>query len=88
MDWLPPPIGSIKLNFNECSLDNLRWLDIGVVIRDHLGTVLRDYSKPTDAGSTIEVEMLALLEGLLQTKALSIQYNPKGTLCKITGYAK
>lgn len=51
-----------------------------MVIRDHLGTVLRDYSKPS-AGSTIEVEMLALLEGLLQTKALSIQYNPKGTLC-------
>lgn len=35
------------------------------MIKDHLGTILRAYSKPAGVGSVVEVELLALLEGLL-----------------------
>ena len=67
--WLPPLISSTKLNFNKCSLGHRGWLGIGDVIRDHLDTALRGYSKHVGAVLAIEVEILALLDLLLQVKA-------------------
>ena len=43
--WSLPPIGSISLNFDECSLDNPSYIGIGDGIRDHSSTVLRTFSK-------------------------------------------
>lgn len=46
--WLtgsPPLLGSVKLNFDGCSLGNLGQIGIGGVIRGYLGTVLRPFSK-------------------------------------------
>lgn len=47
-------------------------LGIGSVIRDHSTTVLRVYSKLAAMGLAIDAEILALLEGLLQAKALCL----------------
>ena len=55
-------IGKVKLWWIY-SLGNHRQLGIGV-IRDHLGAVLRAYSKHGEMGLTNEAEKLALLEGL------------------------
>ena len=44
-------------------IGNHRQLGIGV-IRDHLGAVLRAYSKHGEMGMANEAEKLALLEGL------------------------
>ena len=47
IDWFPsqPLLGSVKLNFDGCSLGNLGQIGIGGVIRGYLGTVLRPFSK-------------------------------------------
>ena len=65
-------IGSllVKLNFDRCSLDNPEQLSIRAMIRDHWSAVLRAHPKASRMSSTIEVEIPALLEGLLQPKAL------------------
>lgn len=70
-DWLvPSPIGSLKLKFDRCFLGNPRPLGIRGVIKDHSGTVLKVCSKPAGMGSAIEVNILALFEGLVHVKAL------------------
>lgn len=65
IDWLPPLVGSIKLNFNGCSLGNPGQISIGGVIRDHSSKALRAYSKHAEEGLGIKAEILALLEGFL-----------------------
>ena len=44
-EWLLLSIGLVKLNFDECSLDNCGQLGIRGVIKNHLSIVLRAYSK-------------------------------------------
>ena len=68
----PPFIGLVKLNFNGCSFRNPGQIGIRGVIRNHFGTLLRAYPKQTIEGLAIEVEILTLLEGLLQAKALGL----------------
>ncbi|RVW49195.1 hypothetical protein CK203_087459 [Vitis vinifera] len=46
--WILPPMGSFKLNFDECALGNLAQLAIASVIRDHSHTVLAAFPKPAD----------------------------------------
>ena len=70
MDWLPPPVSSVKLNFDRCFMGNPRQLGIVEVTRDHTSTVLRAYSKHLEVGLAIKAEILALLKGLQQAKAL------------------
>ena len=41
------------------------------MIRDHPGLVIKAYSKPAGDGFAIEAEVLSLLEGLVQEKALA-----------------
>lgn len=60
---------SIQLNLDGCSLGTLRQLEIGRVIRDHWGLVVKAYSKPAGVGFSIEIQIVVLLEGLMQTKA-------------------
>lgn len=50
--------------------DNSRHLGIGWLLRDYCGRVLKTFSKLAGWGLAIEIEILALLEGLLQVKAL------------------
>ena len=61
-----------KLNFNYCALGNFGPLEIGGVIRDHSGFVVRAFSKIVGEGLVIETKILALLEGLLHARALSL----------------
>ena len=42
------------------------------MIRDHQGSIIKAYSKPIGDGFTIEVKIVVLLEGLIQTKALGL----------------
>lgn len=58
-----------KLNFNYCALGNFGPLEIGGVIRDHSGFVVRGFSKIVGEGLVIETKILALLEGLLWARA-------------------
>nr|CAN72137.1 hypothetical protein VITISV_017104 [Vitis vinifera] len=44
---------------------NPNWMGIGGGIKDHFDTVLRAFSKQVSVRFDIEVEILALLEGLL-----------------------
>ena len=75
-------MGSVKLNFDNCSFGNLRQLGIGGAITTHLGAMLGAYSKHAEAGLDIGAEILALLEGLQQAKALSlIQSTSGGRFC-------
>ena len=66
------PLGSIKLNFDGCALGKPSQLGIGSVIMDYNDIVLRPFSKLVGVGLAIEAKILALLEGLLQTKALDL----------------
>lgn len=67
MGWIgwSPLVGSVKLSFDGCSLGNPNWMGIGGGIKDHFDTVLRAFSKQVRVRFDIEVEILALLEGLL-----------------------
>ena len=44
------------------------------MIRDHFGAMLRAFSKPAGEELIIGTEILALLEGLLQVRALSLSH--------------
>ena len=49
-----PLVGPVKLNCDGVhSLNNLGWLDIGGVIRDYLGTLMRAYFKLTGVVSAL-----------------------------------
>lgn len=60
-------IGSIKLNFDGCSSGNPGQLGIGGTLTDHYGTLMRAFSN--NVVTTIEVEIIVLLEGLKLAKA-------------------
>ena len=57
-------------------------MGIGSVIMDYNDIVLRPFSKLVGVGLAIEAKILALLEGLLQTKALDLSnFLVKGDYC-------
>ena len=62
-------MGSIKLNFDGCTLGDPNQRGIRGVIMDHHGIVLRVLG---GVGLAIDAKILALLEGLLQAKALDL----------------
>ena len=58
-DWLVNTsplkiVGLVKSNFDKFSLGNLGQLSIKSIIRDHLGTILRAYSRSAGVRSSIE----------------------------------
>ena len=46
IEWMPPLVGFVKLNFDGCSLGNSRQLGVGGLLRDHYRSALRAFSKP------------------------------------------
>ena len=62
-------MGSIKLNFDGCTLGDPNQRGIRGVIMDHHGIVLKVLG---GVGLAIDAKILALLEGLLQAKALDL----------------
>lgn len=63
---------ALKLNFDGYSLGTLKQLGIGQEITQQWGLVIKAYSKPTNDGFAIEVEVVVLLEGLVLAKALGL----------------
>ena len=59
--WFPPPTGILKLKFDGSFDNSSQQGDIGGVIRDHFGDVVRSFSGPVDALDANEVEMFAML---------------------------
>ena len=43
--WMPPLMGSVKLNLDGCSLGNLGQLRIRGMLMDHHGTLLKVFFK-------------------------------------------
>ena len=71
LGWSPPPLGSVKLNFDGYSLGNPSER-CSNMIRDHSSTKLRVFYKQARLGLAIRAEILAWLKGLLQAKALGL----------------
>ncbi|KAK0603295.1 hypothetical protein LWI29_003462 [Acer saccharum] len=76
IDWVPPPLGALKLNTDVAIRDGFPFIGLGAVIRDHNGDVLAAVSKPMIGLFNAEIgEFLALREGLLLAKRLNLVVN-------------
>lgn len=60
------------MNFDGYSLGDMGQFGIGWVIRYHQGSIIKAYSKLAGKSFAIEAEVVTLLEGLMQTKALGL----------------
>ncbi|XP_020520359.1 serine carboxypeptidase-like 47 [Amborella trichopoda] len=60
-NWLPPPEGIIKLNFDDCSLGNPGPVEAGGVFRDHHRNILFTYSEHLGYEDSQYAEAMALL---------------------------
>ena len=72
MIWHPPDQGVIKLNFDGASHGNLGMSGIGVCLRNHLGIPLFIKSSHIPWGTSNNVEVSALLLGLVSALSMKI----------------
>ena len=56
----PPPLGTLKLNFDESAIGNPGQSSIGGVLRDSDGVKLISFRGPSGFKTVNEVEMIAL----------------------------
>ncbi|KAL5838662.1 hypothetical protein ACOSQ3_015831 [Xanthoceras sorbifolium] len=71
--WLPPPAGSLKLNTDAAVKSGFSVMGSGAVVRDSQGKVVAASAKPLLGFFPAELgELLALREGLLVAKELSL----------------
>ena len=63
VEWICPPLGILKLNFDGSFLRSTNQGGIGVVIRNWNGDVIRNYSGPVVSMVVNEAEVYALLIG-------------------------
>eukprot|EP00268_Persea_americana_P001198 TRINITY_DN10363_c0_g4_i2.p1 TRINITY_DN10363_c0_g4~~TRINITY_DN10363_c0_g4_i2.p1 ORF type:complete len:103 (-),score=13.50 TRINITY_DN10363_c0_g4_i2:226-534(-) len=60
---MSPPMGILKLNFDESFVKSLDKGGIGGVIRDWSSKIVRSFSGPVESSDTNEAEVFALLIG-------------------------
>ncbi|KAL5775424.1 hypothetical protein ACOSP7_012981 [Xanthoceras sorbifolium] len=71
--WSPPPAGSLKLNTDTAVKSGFSVMGSGAVVRDSQGKVIAASAKPLLGFFPAELgELLALREGLLVAKELSL----------------
>ncbi|KAL5738639.1 hypothetical protein ACOSP7_031400 [Xanthoceras sorbifolium] len=71
--WSPPPAGSLKLNTDAAVKSGFSVMGSGAVVRDSQGKVVAASAKPLLGFFPAELgELLALREGLLVAKELSL----------------
>lgn len=70
LDWLPPPLGFVKLNFDGSSYGNPGPSMYGSVIRDHLGKVICVVAGPIAHGDSMKAEVMGLIAGWRELKKL------------------
>ncbi|KAL5823813.1 hypothetical protein ACOSQ4_021713 [Xanthoceras sorbifolium] len=71
--WSPPPAGSLKLNTDAAVKSGFSVMGSGAVVRDSQGKVVAASAKPLLGFFPTELgELLALREGLLVAKELSL----------------
>ncbi|XP_077215858.1 uncharacterized protein LOC143850501 [Tasmannia lanceolata] len=63
--WVPPPHGYFKLNFDEACFGNPGPSGIGGLYRDDLGEVVWAFSGPSGRGDSSEEEVRAAYNGIL-----------------------
>lgn len=63
-EWLPPPSGWIKLNFDGAFSRSTGHASIGEVARDPFGDLILAYNYQVRAAHPLEAELLALERGL------------------------
>ena len=61
VSWMSPPMGILKLNFDESFVKSLDKGGIGGVIRDWSSKIVRSFSGPVESSDTNEAEVFALL---------------------------
>lgn len=61
--WIPPPVGHLKLNFDESFPKEVRKGGYGGVIRHSLGTSLCTYSGSLECAHSNEAEVFVKLVG-------------------------
>lgn len=64
VEWKPPLIGYLKLNFNGSSTGNLSLARYGCVIKEYNGTIIRAICGLLGVCNSIKAEVLSLLYGL------------------------
>ncbi|GLJ19619.1 hypothetical protein SUGI_0354950 [Cryptomeria japonica] len=62
--WWPPPVGWVKLNFNEASSANLGKFGCGFIIRNYFGKAIWMGDVCMEYGTNNDAEFFALHEGL------------------------
>ena len=74
VEWICPPLGTFKLNFDGSFVRSMHQGGIGGVIRNWMGDVVRSYSGPVDALDANEAEVYALLLGCRELEKLGGAY--------------
>lgn len=72
--WQHLDHGFIKFNCNDAFMPNGSEYDIGLVARDHLGSIAFTHHLVLPASSSLVVECHALLYGLLLAKRLNCSH--------------
>lgn len=71
-NWIPPPPGFLKLNFDGSLRGNSGLCGFGYVIRDHQGDIIRVIVGPLGHGDSTKAEVLSLLHGLRELKRIGV----------------
>lgn len=64
MEWMPPPVGKRKINFNGSSRENLDPAAFGCIVRAELGQIVMVVSGLLGFCNATKVELMGLLVGL------------------------
>ena len=73
VSWKKPQVGVFMINTNRATVDNGRWLSIGVIIRDSRGEVVVALCRVLlDCFSVDETEVLAVEAGILLARELDL----------------
>ncbi|XP_010242179.1 PREDICTED: uncharacterized protein LOC104586589 [Nelumbo nucifera] len=73
VEWKPPGLNKVKLNFDGSSVGIPGLAGIGGVIRDSSSKVLSMHSGPLGEGDSLKAELLALLKGLKLSKQADLK---------------
>lgn len=68
--WVPPPIGTVKINCDGSSIDSPSAGSIGFVIRDHNAKFLGAFTQNVGHASALEAEFCACLRAIEKAKEL------------------